>query len=175
MSEQRDTDASDLAALVAELEKQDRELRFTSFNYDDAWALGNDIVALARVAKHPAAVAIFFGEQRVFHAALAGASVNNDSWLERKVRTVRRFNESSYLVGRRFVLSGQKFETDAKVDPLLYAAHGGAFPLRVGELQVGVVAFSGLPQEVDHAIVVAALRRALKRKHATPALEIPVS
>ncbi|GAB2815727.1 heme-degrading domain-containing protein [Alpinimonas psychrophila] len=167
MSEQRDTDALDLTALVAELEEQDRELRFVAFGYDDAWALGNDIVTLAREAKHPAAVAIFFGEQRVFHAALSGASVNNDSWLERKVRTVRRFNESSYLVGRRFALSGQKFETDAKVDPLLYAAHGGAFPLRVGDLQVGVVAVSGLPQEVDHAIIVAALRRALKRQQNT--------
>ena len=57
----------------------------------------------------------------------------------------------------------QNFETDAKVDPLLYAAHGGAFPIRVGKVQIGAVAFSGLPQEEDHAIIVAALRRALAR------------
>ncbi len=159
-----------LAALVAELEAEDRELRFTSFSYDDAWALGNDIVALSQEAKHPASIGIFFGEQRVFHAALVGAAVNNDLWLERKVRTVRRFNESSYLVGRRALLNGQNFDTDAKVDPLLYAAHGGAFPLRIGDVQIGVVAFSGLPQDVDHAILVEALRRALSR-HTTETQE----
>lgn len=160
------TDTNDLSVLVAELEAQDRELRFESFSYADAWALGNDLVALSQAEKHPAAIAIFFGEQRVFHAALEGSAVNNDVWLERKVRTVRRFNESSYLVGRRSILLGQNFETDAKVDPLLYAAHGGAFPLRVGQVQIGAVAFSGLPQEVDHAIIVAALRRALARASA---------
>lgn len=161
--------ALDLAALVAELEEQDRELRFASFGYDDAWALGNDLVESAREAKHPVAIAIFFGEQRVFHAALAGASVNNDAWLERKVRTVRRFGESSFLVGRRFALAGQNFDTDAKVDPLTYAAHGGAVPLRVGEVMMGVVAFSGLPQEVDHALIVAALRRARSRQQSAAA------
>lgn len=157
------TDATTLRALVAQLEAEDRELRFTSFGYDDAWALGNDIVAVGQEAHHPASIGIFFGEQRVFHAALEGTAVNNDLWLERKVRTVRRFNESSYLVGRRHLLNGQNFDTDAKVDPLLYAAHGGAFPLRIGAVQIGVVAFSGLPQDVDHAILVAALRRAVAR------------
>ena len=158
------TDMAELGALVAELEKEDRELRFTAFGYDDAGALGNDLVALSQKAHHPAAIGIFFGEQRVFHAALEGAALNNDLWLERKVRTVRRFNESSYLVGRRHLLNGQNFDTDARVDPLLFAAHGGAFPLRVGAVQIGVVAFSGLPQEVDHAILVGALRRAIARQ-----------
>ena len=166
---------TDLNTLIAELEEENRELRFTSFGYDDAWNLGNDLVALSQAAKHPAAVAIFFGEQRVFHAALAGSAVNNDVWLERKVRTVRRFNESSYLVGRRFALSGQNFDKDAKVDPLLYAACGGAFPLRVGDVMVGVVAFSGLPHEVDHAVIVAAIRRAMERQSVGTAASAPSS
>lgn len=155
---------NDLSVLIAELEAQEKELRFTSFDYDDAWHLGNDLVALSQAAKHPASIAIFFGEQRIFHVGLVGSAVNNDSWLERKVRTVRRFNESSYLVGRRYALAGQDFDTEAKVDPFLYAAHGGGFPLRVGEVMIGVVAFSGLPQETDHAILVAALRRAVADK-----------
>jgi uncharacterized protein (UPF0303 family) len=156
--------AQELSDLVAELEGEDRDIRFTAFTYEDAWHLGNDLVDLSRAAQHPVAIAIFFGEQRVFHSALAGASVNNDAWLERKVRTVRRFNESSYLVGRRFALAGHNFDTEARVDPLLYAAHGGAFPLRVGEVMMGVVAFSGLPQEADHEILVGALRRAMTRQ-----------
>jgi uncharacterized protein (UPF0303 family) len=41
------------------------------------------------------------------------------------------------------------------VEPLLFAAHGGAFPIRIREVGVvGCVAVSGLPQADDHAFVV---------------------
>jgi uncharacterized protein (UPF0303 family) len=48
------------------------------------------------------------------------------------------------------------------LDPALYAAHGGAFPIRVaGAGVIGVVAVSGLPQREDHALVVTALTQFL--------------
>ncbi len=44
------------------------------------------------------------------------------------------------------------------LDPALFAAHGGAFPINiVGVGLVGTVAVSGLPQADDHAMVVAVL------------------
>jgi uncharacterized protein (UPF0303 family) len=44
------------------------------------------------------------------------------------------------------------------LDPAEYAAHGGAFPLRVPHIGVvGVVTVSGLPQAEDHALVVEAI------------------
>jgi uncharacterized protein (UPF0303 family) len=45
-----------------------------------------------------------------------------------------------------------------RLDPDLYAAHGGAFPVNVrGVGVVGTVAVSGLPQLEDHALVVEVL------------------
>lgn len=48
---------------------------------------------------------------------------------------------------------------------LAYAAHGGAFPIRLRGMDftspVGVIVVSGLPQEDDHQLVVDACRRVL--------------
>ena len=50
------------------------------------------------------------------------------------------------------------------LDPRLFAAHGGAFPILVRSVgPVGVVVVSGLPQVEDHRMVVAALRAHLAR------------
>nr|BFE72411.1 hypothetical protein GCM10020092_057120 [Actinoplanes digitatis] len=44
------------------------------------------------------------------------------------------------------------------MDPADFAAHGGAFPVRVPNVGVvGVVTVSGLPQADDHALVVEAI------------------
>jgi uncharacterized protein (UPF0303 family) len=96
----------------------------------------------------------------LFHAALPGSTADNDAWIERKVRVVERFGASSYLVGRRLAAKGQELGASLGVDPARFAAHGGAFPVRV--LNVGVVAVvtvSGLPQADDHALVVEAIER----------------
>jgi uncharacterized protein (UPF0303 family) len=46
------------------------------------------------------------------------------------------------------------------LDPADYAAHGGAFPVRIRNVGVvAVVTVSGLPQAEDHALVVTALER----------------
>jgi uncharacterized protein (UPF0303 family) len=46
------------------------------------------------------------------------------------------------------------------LDPADYAAHGGAFPVRIANVGiVAVVTVSGLPQAEDHALVVTALER----------------
>ena len=69
-----------------------------------------------------------------------------------------RFSASSYLIGRRAVADGTTFEERFRLDPDRFAAHGGAFPVIVkGVGVVGTVAVSGLPQDEDHALVVAGL------------------
>jgi uncharacterized protein (UPF0303 family) len=46
------------------------------------------------------------------------------------------------------------------LDPARFAAHGGAFPVRLEAAGVvGVVTVSGLPQADDHALVVEAIER----------------
>jgi uncharacterized protein (UPF0303 family) len=148
----------DLPALIARLERDEQRLVFTRFDNADAWQLGCLLVDLATGRDLPIAVDIRRGTQQLFHAALPGSTADNDAWIERKVRVVQRFGASSYLVGRRLAAKGQRLDAAMGVDPTRYAAHGGAFPVRVHEVGVvGVVTVSGLPQADDHALVVEAV------------------
>ncbi|WP_206311030.1 heme-degrading domain-containing protein [Streptomyces sp. A1499] len=147
-------------ALIGELEAQEARLVLPRFTHDDAWALGSLLVELARERAAPVAIDITRGGQQVFHAALPGSTPDNDAWLARKRRVVERYGCSSYLVGSRFRAKGTTFEASSRLDPDVYAAHGGAFPVAVdGAGVIGVVAVSGLPQVEDHALVVEALER----------------
>ena len=150
------------APTAPELEEQERRLRLFRFDHDDAWRLGCLLVELARERGHAVTVDIRRGEQQLFHHALPGTSADNDAWIERKTRVVRRYGASSYLVGQRFRDGGSSFEEKSRLAPDRYAAHGGAFPLHVaGVGVVGTVAVSGLPQVQDHLLVVEALERFL--------------
>lgn len=146
--------------LIGRLEQQERDLIFTRFDYADAWRLGSLLVELATERGLPVAIDIRRGAQQLFHAALAGSTADNDAWIERKVRVVERYGASSYLVGRRLAAKGQVLDASQGVDPARFAAHGGAFPVRVVNAGVvAVVTVSGLPQAEDHALVVEAIER----------------
>jgi uncharacterized protein (UPF0303 family) len=96
---------------------------------------------------------------QLFHAALPGASPDNDSWIRRKTRVVNRFGHSTLYMRQASRERGTTFEEQYGLDPLRYAAHGGGFPILVRRVgPVGVVVVSGLPQVEDHRMVVAALR-----------------
>ena len=145
--------------LISELEQQERDLVLERFDHADAWALGSLLVKMATERSLPVAIDIRHGAQQVFHAGLAGSVADNDRWIERKVRVVQRYGVSSYLMGRRLAAKGQQLDAAMGVDPALFAAHGGAFPVRIADVGVvGVVTVSGLPQAEDHALVVEALR-----------------
>ncbi|WP_372351489.1 heme-degrading domain-containing protein [Streptomyces sp. KL116D] len=145
---------------IPALEDQERRLTLASFTHDDAWRLGTLLVELSRERRAPVAIDITRGGQQLFHAALPGSTPDNDAWIARKRRVVERYHASSYLVGSRFRAKGTTFEDSSRLDPDVYAAHGGAFPVTVrGAGVVGVVVVSGLPQVEDHALVVEALER----------------
>ena len=145
---------------IPDLEDQERRLTLTRFTYDDAWRLGTLLVELARARQAPVAVDIRRGGQQLFHAALPGSTPDNDAWIDRKRRVVERYGCSSLLVGSRFRAKGTTFEDSSRLDPDVYAAHGGSFPIRVeGAGVIGTVTVSGLPQVEDHRMVVEALER----------------
>lgn len=149
----------DLSVLISDLEQQERELVLPHFTHDDAWRLGLLMRRIADERELPVTIDIRHGDQQVFHTARPGTTPDNDSWVERKVRVVRRFDASSYLVGQRARNHGTTFEEQHALPLQEYAAHGGAFPLRVADVGlVGVVTVSGLAQGDDHALVVEALR-----------------
>jgi uncharacterized protein (UPF0303 family) len=144
--------------LIEELAAQESRLVFDSFDENTAWALGVALREAALAAALPVAISIRRNGQRLFHAALPGASADNDGWLERKSAVVDRYGRSSLRVGEQFRVSGGSFDADARLDSSDYAAHGGAFPILVrGTGCVGTVAVSGLPQLEDHQLVVDSL------------------
>ena len=146
--------------LIGTLEQQEHRLQLDSFGPDDAWELGTLLVELARERGHAITVDVRRPGHVFFHVALDGTTPDNDMWVERKVRVVERFHASSYLVGRRLAAKGRVLGPDQGVDPTLFAAHGGSFPVRVrGVGVVGSVTVSGLAQADDHALVVEALER----------------
>ena len=150
--------ATDLEELLA----QEDELQFSSFTTTTAWELGCALVEAARGDGHSVTVDIRRGEQQLFHAALEGTQPNNDVWIERKNRVVRRFGHSSFYIGRLHEQAGTSFADRELVDPQEFAAHGGAFPLIVRAVGViGTITVSGLPQEDDHNLVVTVLREFL--------------
>jgi uncharacterized protein (UPF0303 family) len=108
------------------------------------------------------AIGIVLGQQRVFHTALPGSSADNDEWLARKTRVALRYGQASLAVGEDFRERGRDFDTDSRLDPGQFAAHGGVVPLRLkGGAVIGAVGVSGLPQRDDHAFVVEFLREFL--------------
>lgn len=157
--------ALDDAADVARIEEQEKRLIFPGFSNADAWELGNILVRLGNERSLPIAIDIYRADQQLFHAGLTGSSANNDAWIQRKIRVVRLNGVSSFLMGARYRLRGISYEEQPSVDPYLYAAAGGCFPVNVKDTGlVGTVGVSGLPQEDDHALIVEAIEEFLKGK-----------
>jgi uncharacterized protein (UPF0303 family) len=149
---------TEVRALIAEVERQERDLRFATFTNDDAWELGSLLVRLATERGLPVTIDVRRGAQQLFHAARPGTVADNDTWVERKVRVVERFGTSSYLQGLRARAKGTTFAEVHDLPLQQYAAHGGAFPVHVeGVGVVGAVTVSGLPQADDHALVTEAI------------------
>ncbi|WP_299166232.1 heme-degrading domain-containing protein [uncultured Arthrobacter sp.] len=169
-----DPDASEeqspsaLEALIGRIEEEMRKCQLAKFSQEDALTLGLLIVELATEREMPVAVDIRRGSHILFHVSLAGATPDNDIWVERKARTAERYGVPSLLVGLRGRRGGGRMENNAWFDESAYAAHGGAFPIYVkGTGPVAVVTVSGLPQKADHQLVVEALTKFSRRKKKT--------
>ncbi|MFD5825386.1 heme-degrading domain-containing protein [Lentzea sp. NPDC060358] len=156
-----------MSPTAEELLAQERRLQFARFGNDVAIELGLHLLDAAREQGLPIAISVQRNGHRLFHASLPGTSPDNDSWLERKARVVERFGHSSFYVGTALREKGGAFEAEAHLDPALYAAHGGVFPVIVrGTGPVGSVGVSGLPQAQDHEFVVTQLESFLNSRDA---------
>jgi len=145
--------------LLEKLEQHEQELQFTEFGNEAALALGMALVEAARRERKAITIDICRNGQQLFHCAMAGTSADNDAWIRRKNNVVNHYGHSSFYVGTDFRARGKNFDTDARLDPALYAAHGGAFPVIGRGLGViGTITVSGLPQAEDHEFVVRGIR-----------------
>lgn len=135
---------------------------FERFDHNDAWRLGQALVKHCQEQKFPVTICVTIGEQRVFHAALPGTSADNDAWVDRKARVVRRFNRPSMEVRDHYkILENPTFFEIFGLPRSEFAPGEGGVPIRVRGTQVGVLAVSGLESGGDNAIAMAGLRMAM--------------
>ena len=143
---------------IARAAAQEAALRLPRFDEDFAWRLGTRLHGLAVERRLAIAIEIRRCGQLLFHAALPGTTPDNGDWIRRKGNVVTRFLRSSYAVGLSLQQKGGDLTSRYGLPAADYASHGGAFPLNVeGAAVIGYVAVSGLPQRLDHELVVEAL------------------
>jgi len=153
--------------MLDQIVHEEGELILERFTEEDAWELGCLLVEEARKREARVAVDIRRPAQILFHAALEGATPDNDEWIRRKSNVVFRFGKASFAVGISLALTDTTIEKKSFVSPLDYSPHGGAFPIRVtGCGLIACATISGLPQEEDHALVTACIRKFKESKTA---------
>jgi len=151
--------------LLRKLEAELETLRFPSFNFDDALAIGLDLVETGRRKALPIAIDVTVNQQQLFHAALPGSSPDNDQWVLRKGRVAARFFKSSLAIATELRIKGKTIEEVHGLPSTEYAPSGGSVPVLVkGAGVIGTITVSGLPDVEDHEMVVAAMRRHLELK-----------
>lgn len=152
---------------LATVAEQEQSLRFDHFNEEDAWNLGSRLREMAAARRYPIVIDIRRFGQPLFYCALAGSVPDNAEWVRRKNNVVARFHRSSYGLGLELQHKNATLESKFGLTLSDYAAHGGAFPLSVaGAGVIGSVTVSGLPQRVDHELVVEALAAATGQVYA---------
>lgn len=146
---------------ISSLEAEAARLILPAFTEDTALTLGLTLVEMAREAHLPVVIDIRCPNRTLFHAALPGATPDNDAWARRKSNTALHFHAASLLVGERFRANGRSLAQQG-LPPEDYADHGGSVPIRVATAGVvAVVTVSGLPQVEDHRLAVRALETLL--------------
>lgn len=154
--------------LLKELMAEQGSLQFERFDFDDAYAIGLDLVENARRNKRAVTIDVTVNGQQLFHAALPGTSPDNDQWVVRKNRVVGRFFNSSFYIAKLLEAKGKSMEEAFGLSSCDFAPFGGAVPVIVkGAGVIGTITVSGLPDQEDHEMAVEAIRRHLERQKAT--------
>ena len=148
---------------LAILRKQEQMAQFQGFSEEIAFDFGSVVYGIARGRRSPVVVNIRTSDRVLFHAAMPGATPDNDEWVRRKSNVVLRYHQSSLQFGDTLAFKGRIINPDMGIDMMNFAGHGGSFPIRVKKAGVvAAVTVSGLPQLDDHRMIVEALDQYLK-------------
>ena len=113
--------------VITVLAMQEEILQFGHFTNEDAWALGNLIVAEARKRGLDTAVEIRLNNgYTVFKYAGNSTNLNNEAWMDKMYATVRRVEKSTMLLYSELKKSEETLE-DIGLDPREYSYMGGGF------------------------------------------------
>jgi uncharacterized protein (UPF0303 family) len=143
---------------LTELASQESRLVLDSFDNAAAWRLGTLMFERASREGAPIIIDIRRPGLILFRAALAGTTAENEAWLDRKARTVFRFETSTALMEARYAARDIDVSTAGWFDTSSFTTAAGAFPLRVcGVGVVAAVTVSGLSGDEDHDFTIGAL------------------
>lgn len=144
--------------MIVRIENQEKTLVFQQFDENAGFALGAAIRAAALEQGHAIVVDVRLWDRPLFFAAIAGTTADNGEWVRRKINMTRRFHKSSYRLALEYRSGGKVLSRDNGLDPADHALAGGCVPIRVqGAGIIGAATVSGVPEWIDHALVVEAM------------------
>lgn len=138
-------------ALLQELTELENTVRFDSFDFNDAYALGSALRAAGEKAPKPIAVRIVLDGMILYQSFLPGTDATNNNWMDKKQRTVQLTGTTSLRAAVERELYGAKAPWQR--DEEHYAFCGGGFPLYINGEFRGAAIISGLPHLKDHALL----------------------
>lgn len=147
----------DSLAIVVE---QERRLVFRAFDEAAAFELGAAVRAIALAEDKGVVCEVKLWDRPLFYMALPGTTADNVEWVRRKANVVKRYGKSTYrMVLEKGAGPGNRALGDETNAPLSdYVLAGGGFPIRVeGAGVIGAVTVSGIPEHLDHMLVVRGL------------------
>jgi uncharacterized protein (UPF0303 family) len=143
---------------ISRIAAQEQKLVFQSFDESIAFSLGSAIRVAAEAGGHSIVVDIRLWDRPLFYAAMAGTTADNVEWVRRKIGMTRRFHKASYRLALEYRIAGKLLSCDIGLDPMDYCLAGGCVPIRVAGIgSVGAATVSGVPEWIDHALVVEAM------------------
>lgn len=144
---------------IAELRREQDEVRFPYFNADLAWKIGARLHARAERDAMPIAIEISMAGQILFCCSMPGATPDNADWIRRKRAVVERHHCSSLLMKLLGEAKGRSFIEKLALPERDFAYSGGGVPIVVERIGcLGAVVVSGLTQFEDHALAISAMR-----------------
>ena len=153
-----------LEVQLKNIEEQEKELIFTSFNNNVALEIGMRLIEKGKNLSKAITIHITKNGHQLFHYSFEGTSPDNDKWILRKNNVVNRFYRSSLYMGLKLKLVNKSIEEKYLVSSKEYAPYGGAFPIIIKNTGIiGTITVSGLSQEEDHNLVVETIREYLKK------------
>ncbi|NGZ77397.1 heme-degrading domain-containing protein [Saccharibacillus alkalitolerans] len=152
---------------LLQMRQEEEELRFRTFDAETALQLGLTLIDEARRTGKRVTVDITRKGHRLFLHAMEGTFPENEDWIRRKNNTVARFAKSSWHTALQLGSENKTLANDYGLSDDEFVLAGGAFPLMVaGEGMIGTITVSGLPDQEDHDLVTAGIRRFLNEAQA---------
>ena len=142
------------------LKQQEAELRFSSFDLEDAYTLGTMLREAGKQEPEPIAVRVVLDGLTAYQSFLPGTGLSNAQWMDRKYATVCQTRHSSLRAAVERELLG--IQEPWQEDEERFAFCGGGFPLVVDGKFRGAVIVSGLPHLEDHRCLTDTLAAYLK-------------